>query len=262
MNFISDTNAKSVLRGIIKTAIMETPMMAEVEAKLKQVQSLWPNMSKMRSVLTEYAKPWALYSNIAIIKETVETFKTFSLEWVMMEFVETDKGWQIKIRSVNYTRHNDSQLLVKGQRPTITIYGHALERLFQRGRIITWPEVRKAIFETMSTTYQIWSNCDADIHQIVTWSELGAFVGYMEEMTDNGCGAHYAKRNIVLKTFYSDRVMNEKVKRVRQHMMIHMAKHYKKYPSSYGPFNQAAWLQDVRKYHSWMCEPPKLSEEE
>lgn len=214
MNFVSDATAKSILRGTIRTGMDAVPSMADIEARLVKVQTLWPNLPKMQKVLHEYAKPWAYYIRFTSNKKD----ETFSCEFIVPEFVMEHNTWNIKIRSILLSRIKDQKLIIKALRPSITIYGHALERVFQRAKVLGWHEINRVLKETALSTYMMWHNCDNDIHKIVTASTDGAFVGYLEEQdgTVFGDGTAVHKRNIVLKTFYSNEVMATKVKPVHQ----------------------------------------------
>lgn len=192
MNYVSDHTAKSMLRNLVRDATISTPKYEKIDDQLKEVM----RKSNRKNYYEKIGKLLGKYAlSIAYMKQS-RARGTIMAD--IPYFEEDERGWALRCTNVEVRFCGTDGFYVEWAETRKVFIGHAIERMFQRGRgeILNWTHVKKELaFAMMSSMFYL----DAKVGPLVAKQILlptvhGCFLGTVD-----------SEGNITAKTFVKPR---------------------------------------------------------
>lgn len=173
--FFTEATSRSILRGVIRDATSIVPPMEEIVAVFQKATSLFRNVKKIQRIITEYAMPFCLEVRL----EDLDPAKGggASITAAIPAFEQVDVGWNLVVHCVTILVRPKGAEVVTDMVPTVTFYGHALQRFFQRSGVIGWDRVREHLVCAMLLVDYVYREAPSDLLQVQLPFVQGSFLG-------------------------------------------------------------------------------------
>lgn len=193
MEFVTPQTAKNILRNHAREVLKSTPSDDQFITKANMMcalnnDKLVPHLNRLYapySVVTTYAKE-DMYFGANVIR-----------------FSESEYGWQIAFHNHGMHMRRGRVRAYEVREEMVRMYGHALERYYQRAAELRWPEVLRELREAHNHVYQ-WLRF-AKQHEGMSFvlpTAGGYYVGqvtHAESAIPNEVAARF-----IIKTFMKD----------------------------------------------------------
>jgi hypothetical protein len=149
MHFISDNNAKGVLRGLIRSLEEQTPSKEKLIARVRTIVKGSKNSLRAVNRIREYVKPFSLNTIIGQASNC-KLGQGYCICATVAIFDQATH--QITIDILNVICITSGYLDITYSGTAIKISGHALERLFQRANVISVEKILEQL--RLATIFQ------------------------------------------------------------------------------------------------------------